>query len=71
MGGGTTVAVAERLGRRFIGIDESEQAFKVTEQRLRKQNANFTTTITKSAKTGIANSKRSAKCDKMSTVKTI
>ena len=71
MGGGTTVAVAERLGRRFIGINESEQAFKVTEQRLRKQNANFTTTITKSAKTGIANSKRSAKCDKMSTVKTI
>jgi hypothetical protein len=37
MGGGTTVAVAERLGRRFIGIDQSAVAVKVTELRLQKQ----------------------------------
>jgi len=37
MGGGTTLAVAERLGRRFIGIDQSTIAVKVTELRLQKQ----------------------------------
>jgi len=37
MGGGTTVAVAERLGRRFIGIDQSTIAVKVAELRLQKQ----------------------------------
>ncbi|MDR3302975.1 MAG: site-specific DNA-methyltransferase, partial [Treponema sp.] len=34
MGGGTTIAVAERLNRRWIGIDQSVQAVKVTEFRL-------------------------------------
>jgi DNA modification methylase len=34
MGGGTTMAVAERLNRRWIGIDQSVQAVKVTEFRL-------------------------------------
>jgi DNA modification methylase len=43
MGGGTTLAVAERLGRRFIGIDQSSTAVKVTEQRLRKQGGHFET----------------------------
>jgi hypothetical protein len=33
-GGGTTIAVAERLKRQWIGIDQSVQAVKVTELRL-------------------------------------
>lgn len=37
VGGGTTVAVAERLKRQWIGIDQSVQAVKVTEMRLNKQ----------------------------------
>ena len=41
MGGGTTMAVAERLGRRWIGIDQSVMAVKVTEERLHKQNGQF------------------------------
>jgi DNA modification methylase len=42
MGGGTTIAVADRLKRQWIGIDQSEQAVKVTEFRLQKQTALFT-----------------------------
>lgn len=34
VGGGTTVAVAEKLNRMWIGIDQSVQAIKVTEFRL-------------------------------------
>lgn len=34
MGGGTTIAVAEKLKRKWIGIDQSVQAIKVTEMRL-------------------------------------
>jgi hypothetical protein len=34
VGGGTTIAVAERLKRQWIGIDQSVQAVKVTELRL-------------------------------------
>ncbi|MDR1492083.1 MAG: site-specific DNA-methyltransferase [Planctomycetaceae bacterium] len=37
VGGGTTIAVAEKLGRFWIGIDQSVQAVKVTELRLLKQ----------------------------------
>ncbi|MCL2349012.1 MAG: site-specific DNA-methyltransferase [Planctomycetaceae bacterium] len=37
VGGGTTIAVAERLNRKWIGIDQSVQAVKVTELRLDKQ----------------------------------
>jgi DNA modification methylase len=37
VGGGTTVAVADRLNRAWIGIDQSVQAVKVTEMRLQKQ----------------------------------
>jgi adenine specific DNA methylase Mod len=37
MGGGTTIAVADKLGRQWIGIDQSVQAVKVTEFRLEKQ----------------------------------
>jgi DNA modification methylase len=37
VGGGTTVAVADRLKRRWIGIDQSVQAVKVTEMRLIQQ----------------------------------
>ncbi len=36
VGGGTTVAVAERLRRGWIGIDQSVTAIKVTEMRLKK-----------------------------------
>jgi DNA modification methylase len=43
MGGGTTLAVAERLGRRFIGIDQSSTAVKVTEQRLQNVGGHFET----------------------------
>ena len=34
IGGGTTIAVAEKLNRKWIGIDQSVQAIKVTEFRL-------------------------------------
>ena len=37
VGGGTTVAVAEKLNRKWIGIDQSVQAVKVTEMRLQNQ----------------------------------
>jgi len=37
VGGGTTVAVADRLKRQWIGIDQSVQAVKVSEMRLQKQ----------------------------------
>jgi DNA modification methylase len=36
MGGGTTIAVADKLKRRWIGIDQSAQAVKVTKLRLQK-----------------------------------
>jgi DNA modification methylase len=71
MGGGTTIAVAEKLNRRWIGIDQSVQAVKVTEQRLQKLDAQFSTVVTKSAKIGVVNLTRNAKCDKISTIETI
>jgi site-specific DNA-methyltransferase (adenine-specific) len=37
VGGGTTVAVADKLKRRWIGIDQSTMAVKVTELRLERQ----------------------------------
>ena len=37
MGGGTSIAVADKLKRKWIGIDQSVQAVKVTELRLDKQ----------------------------------
>lgn len=37
VGGGTTVAVADKFNRRWIGIDQSVQAVKVTEFRLNNQ----------------------------------
>lgn len=36
-GGGTTMAVARRLGRKFIGIDQSVRAITVSNARLEKQ----------------------------------
>ncbi len=36
VGGGTTVVVAERLNRQWLGIDQSSTAIKVSELRLRK-----------------------------------
>ena len=42
MGGGTTIAVADKLNRQWIGIDQSVQAVKVTEFRLQKQTDLFT-----------------------------
>ena len=41
MGGGTTMAVADRLKRQWIGIDQSTMAVKVTELRLDKQRGLF------------------------------
>lgn len=37
VGGGTTIAVADKLNRQWIGIDQSVQAVKVTELRLYNQ----------------------------------
>ena len=37
VGGGTTVAIADKLNRRWVGIDQSVQAIKVTEMRLYNQ----------------------------------
>jgi hypothetical protein len=42
MGGGTTIAVADRFNRQWIGIDQSVQAVKVTELRLHQQTDLFT-----------------------------
>ena len=36
-GGGTTAAVAQRLGRRFVGCDQSRVAIAVTAERLKQQ----------------------------------
>ncbi|MDR0328425.1 MAG: hypothetical protein LBI05_09035 [Planctomycetaceae bacterium] len=51
MGGGTTIAVAEKRMRRWIGIDQSVAAVKVTELRLAKEQrklfSTFTTTLHK------------------------
>jgi site-specific DNA-methyltransferase (adenine-specific) len=41
MGGGTTAAVADRLNRKWIGIDQSAVAIRVTELRLDKQQGLF------------------------------
>ena len=46
VGGGTTVAVADRLNRKWIGIDQSVQAVKVTELRLGKQHGLFSAPFT-------------------------
>jgi DNA modification methylase len=44
VGGGTTVAVADKLNRKWIGIDQSVMAIKVTDLRLKKrQNELFST----------------------------
>ncbi|MDR1181466.1 MAG: site-specific DNA-methyltransferase, partial [Bacteroidales bacterium] len=42
MGGGTTLAVADKLNRKWIGVDQSVQAVKVTELRLHQQTDLFT-----------------------------
>jgi site-specific DNA-methyltransferase (adenine-specific) len=46
VGGGTTVAVADKLNRKWIGIDQSVQAVKVTEMRLDKQRGVFSSPFT-------------------------
>jgi len=46
VGGGTTVAVADKLKRKWIGIDQSVQAVKVTELRLQKQQDLFSASFT-------------------------
>lgn len=46
VGGGTTVAAADKLQRRWIGIDQSVQAVKVTELRLNQQQALFSQPFT-------------------------
>jgi site-specific DNA-methyltransferase (adenine-specific) len=46
VGGGTTVAVADKLNRQWIGIDQSVQAIKVTELRLDRQRDLFSTPFT-------------------------
>ena len=46
VGGGTTAAVAERLHRKWIGIDQSTMAVKVTDFRLQKQSTLFSPSYT-------------------------
>jgi DNA modification methylase len=46
VGGGTTITVADRLNRQWIGIDQSPMAIKVTEFRLQKQTDLFTAPYT-------------------------
>jgi DNA modification methylase len=46
MGGGTTIAVADKLNRNWIGIDQSVNAVKVTEFRLNKQQGLFSKPFT-------------------------
>ena len=46
VGGGTTVAVADKLNRHWISIDQSVQAIKVTELRLDKQRDLFSAPFT-------------------------
>lgn len=41
VGGGTSIVVAEKLGRNWIGIDQSVAAVKVTEMRLEKNHGLF------------------------------
>ena len=43
IGGGTTIAVADRLNRKWIGIDQSVKAVKLSELRLNKQQDMFST----------------------------
>ncbi|MDR0828815.1 MAG: hypothetical protein LBN95_01720 [Prevotellaceae bacterium] len=44
VGGGTTVAVADRLNRKWVGIDQSVMAIKVTDLRLKKRQNEFFST---------------------------
>jgi len=46
MGGGTTMAVADKLNRRWIGIDQSAVAVKVADFRLQRQATMFSPTYT-------------------------
>ena len=46
VGGGTTIAVADKLNRNWIGIDQSVNAVKVTEFRLNKQQNLFSKPFT-------------------------
>jgi DNA modification methylase len=46
MGGGTTIAVADKLNRKWIGIDQSVNAVKVTEFRLNTQQGLFSKPFT-------------------------
>jgi adenine specific DNA methylase Mod len=53
VGGGTTAAVADRLNRKWIGIDQSAVAIRVTEKRLQAQNGQFEVIIAESNLTKI------------------
>jgi DNA modification methylase len=46
VGGGTTIAIADKLERQWIGIDQSPMAVKVTEFRLQKQTDLFSAPYT-------------------------
>ena len=46
VGGGTTIAVADKLNRQWVGIDQSPMAVKVTEFRLQKQTDLFSAPYT-------------------------
>ena len=51
VGGGTTIAVAEKLGRGWIGIDQSPSAFGVSRQRIANMNGLFSSPfVAKTAK---------------------
>jgi site-specific DNA-methyltransferase (adenine-specific) len=48
-GGGTTLVAAQRLGRKFIGIDQSEQAIAISRKRLESDSSYLPFSIEKSA----------------------
>ncbi len=51
LGGGTTAAVADRLKRQWIGIDQSLQAITISKQRLQKQHSIFSMSLELNNKT--------------------
>jgi len=40
MGSGTTLAAADKLNRNYIGIDKGDEAFSVTQERLKEESGN-------------------------------
>lgn len=48
-GSGTTPAVAHRLGRRYIGIDQNKNYCEMAMKRVKEENSQIKTTVKESA----------------------